>query len=136
MTLIVSLSLSACSINYPDDIQRALDNIDTPISQQYDIDNIDDVMLGMQVIYGGYNNDEVIYIIADELRDDGADVGFSTGDNLIVLFLADDCTKSDAVAASTSIDLVASMLGNETLNIVIICDEYNGYYYNNEWIDF
>ena len=136
MTLVVSLVLSACSINYPDDIQRALDNIDTPISQQYDIDNIDDVMLGMQVIYGGYNNDEVIYIIADELRDDGADVGFSTGDNLIVLFLADDCTKSDAVAASTSIDLVASMLGNETLNIVIICDEYNGYYYNNEWIDF
>ena len=136
MTLIVSLSLSACSINYPDDIQRALDNIDTPISQQYDIDNIDDVMLGMQVIYGGYNNDEVIYIIADEIRDGGGDVGFSTADNLIVLFLDEDCTKSDAVAASTSIDLVASMLGNETLNIVIICDEYNGYYYNNEWIDF
>lgn len=136
MTLVVSLVLSACSINYPDDIQRALDNIDTPISQQYDMDNIDDAMMGMQVIYGGYNNDEVIYIIADEIRDGGGDVGFSTADNLIVLFLAEDCTKSDAVAASTSLDLMASMLGNESLNIVIICDEYNGYYYNNEWIDF
>ncbi|EGC92631.1 conserved domain protein [Turicibacter sp. HGF1] len=135
-SIIFLLFLSACEINYPDDIQRAIDNVETSIDQKYDMDNMDSTAAGMQVLLGGFTDREVIYIIVDQIRDEGADVGFSIEDNLIVTFLAQGVSKDEAVSASIALSLMATMMGNEELNIVVICEEYGGYYYNMEWNEF